>query len=161
MHEGRPLLKQRAIFFRWWIQRGVVCAAEKIIRRRIVYVRQGNQQVGRQVPIPPFIAEILRLGAAKTCGKLSLREIMDLSKFPDSPRIGHGKIPPAPRLDVKRKAEKCGKTYFIVAAILVIAALFGGCGGQSERNRIGASIDWGDGFYWNSSSESVERTPWG
>ena len=136
---------------------GVVCAAEKGIRRRIVYVRQGNQQVGRQVPIPPFIAEILRLGAAKTCGKLSLREIMDLSKFPDSPRIGHGKIPPAPRLDVKRKAEKCGKTYFIVAAILVIAALFGGCGGQSERNRIGASIDWGDGFYWNSSSESVER----
>ena len=49
----------------------------------------------------------------------------------------------------------------IVAAILVIAALFGGCGEQSERNRIGSSIDWGDGFYWNSSSESVERTPWG
>ena len=94
MHEGRPLLKQWAIFFRLWIQRGVVCAAEKIIRRRIVYVRQGNQQVGRQVPIPPFIAEILRLGAAKTCGKLSLREIMVLSKFPDSPRIGHEKLPP-------------------------------------------------------------------
>lgn len=54
-----------------------------------------------------------------------------------------------------------GKLLAIVAAILVIAALFGGCGEQSERNRIGSSIDWGDGFYWNSSSESVERTPWG
>ena len=51
-----------------------------------------------------------------------------------------------------------GKSIAFVAAILVIAALFGGCGGQSERNRIGASIDWGDGFYWNSSSESAERT---
>lgn len=50
-----------------------------------------------------------------------------------------------------------GKRIAIVAAILVIAALFGGCGEQSERNRIGASIDWGDGFYWNASSESVER----
>lgn len=50
-----------------------------------------------------------------------------------------------------------GKRIAIVAAILVIAALFGGCGGQSERNRIGSSIDWGDGFYWNSSSESAER----
>lgn len=39
-----------------------------------------------------------------------------------------------------------GKRIAIVAAILVIAALFGGCGGQSERKRIGASIDWGDGF---------------
>ncbi len=51
-----------------------------------------------------------------------------------------------------------GKRIAIVAAILVIAALFGGCGGQSERNRIGASIDWGDGFYRNASSESAERT---
>lgn len=50
-----------------------------------------------------------------------------------------------------------GKRIAIVADILVIAALFGGCGEQSERNRIGASIDWGDGFYWNSSSESAER----
>mgnify|MGYP005782878311 FL=1 len=147
MHEGRPLPKQWAAFFRWWIQRGAVCAAEKGIRRRIVYVRQGNQQVGRQVPIPPFIAEILRLGAAKTCGKLSLREIMTLSKFPDSPRIGHA----------KERRGNMGKRIAIVAAILVIAALFGGCGGQSERNRIGSSIDWGDGFYWNASSGSVER----
>ena len=46
-----------------------------------------------------------------------------------------------------------------VIVVLVIVALFNGCGSkQSEINRIGSSIDWGDGYYWDSSSESVKRT---
>ena len=46
-----------------------------------------------------------------------------------------------------------------VIVVLVVVALFKGCGPeQSEINRIGSSIDWGDGYYWDSSSESVKRT---
>lgn len=32
------------------------------------------------------------------------------------------------------------------------------CGEESERNKIGSSIDWGEGKYWNSDTESVEDT---
>lgn len=32
--------------------------------------------------------------------------------------------------------------------------------GVSDSGDAGASADWGDGYYWNSSSHQVEKTPW-
>lgn len=48
---------------------------------------------------------------------------------------------------------------FIVILILLIAVGIHSCN-KSERNKIGSSIDWGDNYYWNSQSESVEKIPW-
>lgn len=47
----------------------------------------------------------------------------------------------------------------IVVVILVLIGLISNAN-ESERNKVGSSIDWGDGYYWNSSTESVERTIW-
>ena len=41
---------------------------------------------------------------------------------------------------------------YVVAAVIILAALLGGCGNKSERNRVGSSIDWGDDYYWDSGS---------
>ena len=46
----------------------------------------------------------------------------------------------------------------VLAALLLVSS----CNesNKSEINRIGSSIDWGPDYYWNSSTESVERKPW-
>lgn len=46
----------------------------------------------------------------------------------------------------------------LLVAFLILAGMLTlmGCFEQSERNKIGSSMDWGDDYYWNSSSESVE-----
>lgn len=41
-----------------------------------------------------------------------------------------------------------------------VASLLLSSTGTSERNRVGSSIDWGDGYYWDSSSESVREKLW-
>lgn len=41
---------------------------------------------------------------------------------------------------------------YVVAAVIILAALLGGCGNKSEYNRVGSSIDWGDGYYWDLGS---------
>ena len=46
----------------------------------------------------------------------------------------------------------------IVVGLLLICSMF--MPEQSDRNKVGSSIDWGDHYYWNSGSESVEWTPW-
>lgn len=51
------------------------------------------------------------------------------------------------------------KYFFGMIAIVLVALLLSGCHEESERNKIGSSIDWGDGYYWDSSSESV-RSVW-
>lgn len=47
----------------------------------------------------------------------------------------------------------------MVLMLLGITSLFTGCGGESQRNKEGSSIDWGDGYYWDSGSESVQENP--
>lgn len=59
------------------------------------------------------------------------------------------------------KDSKGGLIIFI--AIVLFIVLLVQCGGeersnQSERNRVGSSIDWGDDYYWDSKTESVQRT---
>lgn len=51
------------------------------------------------------------------------------------------------------------KKIWIALLLLGALALVGGCQEESERNKIGSTIDWGPGYYWNSSTESVERNP--
>lgn len=46
----------------------------------------------------------------------------------------------------------------ILALIMIVGLV--GCKPESERNKVGSSIDWGPDHYWNSSTESVERKPW-
>lgn len=47
--------------------------------------------------------------------------------------------------------------WYFVIGIIVLAALFGGCGSDRDVHP-GATIDWGDGYYWDSSTESVQKT---
>ena len=49
------------------------------------------------------------------------------------------------------------KVFYLALGIIVIAVLFGSCGSNNDVHP-GATIDWGDGFYWDSSSESVQKT---
>lgn len=47
----------------------------------------------------------------------------------------------------------------LLLAAFVAVLLLSSCG-TSERNRVGSSIDWGDGYYWDSGSESVKEKLW-
>lgn len=53
-----------------------------------------------------------------------------------------------------------GKGWLIAIGIIVLLLLFGSCQEESERNKVGSSIDWGDGYYWDSSEERVKETIW-
>ena len=48
------------------------------------------------------------------------------------------------------------KIGIIVVVILLLCSMC--MPEQSERNRVGSSTDWGPGYYWNSSTERVEKT---
>lgn len=53
------------------------------------------------------------------------------------------------------------KGFGIFIAIVLFIVLLAQCGSdepQSERNRVGSSINWGDDYYWDSKTESVQRT---
>lgn len=53
------------------------------------------------------------------------------------------------------------KVYIIIGIILfVIIAKACGLTEQDEIDEVGSSIDWGDGYYWNSSTDQVEETIW-
>ena len=58
----------------------------------------------------------------------------------------------------KTRRDNMRKIFALVLAVMLCLALTG-CR-ESERNKIGSSIDWGDGYYWNSQTESVEKTLW-
>lgn len=58
-----------------------------------------------------------------------------------------------------RSNEKMKKVLIGILALIMVLGLVG-CKPESERNKIGSSIDWGPNHYWNSSTESVERKPW-
>ena len=47
----------------------------------------------------------------------------------------------------------------LIAGILLLVTVLclSGCTEESERNKIGSSIDWGDDYYWDSGTESVEK----
>lgn len=51
------------------------------------------------------------------------------------------------------------KIIALTLAILISMTLIG-CEEESERNKIGNSIDWGDGYYWDNKTESVQKKPW-
>lgn len=51
------------------------------------------------------------------------------------------------------------KIIALTLAILMSMTLIG-CVEESERNKIGSSIDWGDGYYWDSNTESVQKKLW-
>lgn len=53
-----------------------------------------------------------------------------------------------------------GKMKVAIAIIvLIIVSLINSCG-ESERNKIGSSIDWGPNHYWDSSTETVQEKWW-
>jgi len=52
------------------------------------------------------------------------------------------------------------KVSLVLIIIMAVCLMLCGCTEESERNKIGSSIDWGDGYYWNSQTESVEKTLW-
>lgn len=56
------------------------------------------------------------------------------------------------------KDSKGGMIIFI--ALVLFFVLLAQCGKEekSERNRVGSTIDWGDDYYWDSKTESVQRT---
>lgn len=57
----------------------------------------------------------------------------------------------------KEKREMSIKWKIIIAigVLYVLMKLFPG-----EESHPGASMDWGDGYYWNSETEQVEETLW-
>ena len=52
------------------------------------------------------------------------------------------------------------KKVIIAIIVVIILAILGSCGEESERNKIGSSIDWGPYHYWDSSTESVQEKWW-
>lgn len=57
------------------------------------------------------------------------------------------------------KGSKRGIVVFCVVALFLV--LLSSCGSvESERNKVGKTIDWGDDYYWDSKTESVQRTLW-
>ncbi len=48
------------------------------------------------------------------------------------------------------------KVYIVIGIILLIV-LSKAC---TDEGDVGASMDWGDGYYWNSQSHQVEETIW-
>lgn len=56
------------------------------------------------------------------------------------------------------------KGIIIAAVIICLLALIGNaCDGDRysmDGPDWGANFDWGDGYYWNSNSHSVEKTIW-
>ena len=47
------------------------------------------------------------------------------------------------------------KIIIAIGVLYVLMKLFPG-----EESHPGASMDWGDGYYWNSETEQVEETLW-
>ena len=54
-----------------------------------------------------------------------------------------------------------GNGWKVGVAVVLLLLLCSMCmPEESERNKVGSSIDWGDGYYWNSQNERVEKTLW-
>ena len=55
-----------------------------------------------------------------------------------------------------------GKGYIIIIGIILIVIIGKACGlgEQDEIDEVGSSIDWGVGYYWDSSTHQVEETIW-
>lgn len=55
------------------------------------------------------------------------------------------------------------KIFTIIMAMVILACstlFLSGCSEQSERNKVGGSIDWGPDYYWDSNKESVQKKAW-
>ena len=48
----------------------------------------------------------------------------------------------------------------VTIIVLIIIGLIGSCSEESERNKVGSSIDWGPNHYWDSSTETVREKWW-
>jgi hypothetical protein len=54
--------------------------------------------------------------------------------------------------------KKLAIICLIVLFLLSCSICFVGCGdGGSELNKAGASIDWGEDYHWDSTTESVRK----
>ena len=45
----------------------------------------------------------------------------------------------------------------LIVFVIVILGLLGGCGSDPD---VGATIDWGDGYYWDSGDNMVKEFLW-
>lgn len=45
----------------------------------------------------------------------------------------------------------------LILIFIIAVCVIGGCDDETDD---GAYIDWGDGYYWNSSTHQVEKTLW-
>ena len=52
------------------------------------------------------------------------------------------------------------KKWAITGAIILLIYLLGSCLSPNKPDYSGQGIDWGDHRYWNSSTGTVEWTPW-
>lgn len=54
------------------------------------------------------------------------------------------------------------KGLIIIIGIILLVVIAKACGWteQEEIDEVGSSIDWGDGYYWDSSTHQVEETIW-
>lgn len=67
----------------------------------------------------------------------------------------------SPLIDLEKGENTMGNGWKVGVAVVLLLLLCSMCmPEQSERNKVGSSIDWGDGYYWNSQNERVERTIW-
>ena len=49
------------------------------------------------------------------------------------------------------------QNIILIVIAVVILGLLGGCGSDPE---VGATMDWGDGYYWDSTDNIVKEMPW-
>ena len=49
------------------------------------------------------------------------------------------------------------KILTVVLAIFFLVVITDSCAGEAD---LGSYFDWGDGYYWNSSTHSVEESLW-
>ena len=56
------------------------------------------------------------------------------------------------------------KTITVFLLLTVIGTMLCACGSgggkYAERDEVGSSIDWGDGYYYDKGTHSVEKLPW-
>lgn len=76
------------------------------------------------------------------------------------PHCGHNFYYQTPGYQSSNPSHNVRKVWILIAVLaLLLVGWIHSCS-ESERNKIGSSIDWGDNYYWNSQSESVEKIPW-
>lgn len=52
------------------------------------------------------------------------------------------------------------RKWVAIGVIVLQIFLLGACTNTKKPDYSGQGIDWGDHYYWNSSTGTVEWTPW-